>query len=250
MEQILLKSHPFQSRRTKQPIGKGNQEIHKYSQSVANMYGTASRVPLHVTGDGNCLFNSVSVALQGNEAMASELRVRTCIYLVLSFPYYKNHHNYEDFRLVSPDLVRVCQMCATDYEFSYIFTAQGLVSVIGRDIVSVYPAINGMLDNCVRLLNTIVSPKLGTLRQKCRDRVCVMWTKMAGPFPHPQGRIWLPNHFVPLIGNSPGGKTSSPVSVDIPSPNFVQLPPLKISPTSSECELIASWDRSDVLDQI
>ena len=225
VEQIFLRNHPFQSTRTKKPVGHGNRKTHQYSKSVVSVYGAASRVPIHVTGDGNCLFNSVSVVVQGNEALASELRVQTCIELVLNFAYYKNHSLYQDFRLVLPDLVRACQMCATDYEFSSIFTVQGLSSVIGREIVSVYPAINGMLDQCVRILNTIVSPRIQTQRHRCRDRVYVMWTQIGGCFPQPQGKTWLPDHFVPLIGNDQipsGRKTSSPIDVDIPSPNFIE----------------------------
>jgi hypothetical protein len=54
-----------------------------------------------------------------------------------------------------------------------------------------------------------------------------------------------------LLGNyqiSSRGKTLSPVTVDIPSPNFVQSP-LKATPTSSECDLIASLGRSAVSDR-
>jgi hypothetical protein len=49
VEQILLKSHPFQSTSTKQPVVGNGKKIHQYSQSVVNMYGTASRVPIYVT---------------------------------------------------------------------------------------------------------------------------------------------------------------------------------------------------------
>ena len=97
VEQIFLQSHPFQSTRTKKPVGHGNRKIHQYSKSVVSVYGASSRVPIHVTGDGDRLFNSVSVVVQGNEALASELRVRTCIELVLDFAYYKNYSLYQDF---------------------------------------------------------------------------------------------------------------------------------------------------------
>ena len=116
-------------------------------------------------------------------------------------------------------------MCATDYEFSSIFAVQGLLSVIGREIVSVYPAINRVLDHCVRILNTIVLPRIQTQRHRCRDRVYVMWTQIGGCFPQPQGKTWLPDHFVPLIGNDQipsGRKTSSPIDADIPFPNFIE----------------------------
>ena len=52
-----------------------------------------------------------------------------------------------------------------------------------------------------------------------------MWTQIGGCFPQPQGKTWLPDHFVPLIGNDQipsGRKTSSPIDVDIPSPNFIE----------------------------
>ena len=93
--QILLINHPYQPT-TKQPALR-NGNIHQYSLSVVNMYGTASQVPIHVKGDGNCLFNAVSVAIYGNEAMSSELRDRTCVELVVNFLHYKNHSCYADF---------------------------------------------------------------------------------------------------------------------------------------------------------
>ena len=113
------------------------------------------------------------------------------------------------------------------YEFSRIFTVQGLSSVISREIVSVHPAINGMLDQCVGILNIIVSPRMQTLKHRSRDRIYVIWTQMSGCFPQPQGKTWLPDHFVPLIVNDqiPSCRnTSSLVNVEIPSPNFIQSP--------------------------
>lgn len=37
--------------------------------------------PMSVPGDGNCFFNSLSVALVGNLSLVDELRVRTCMSL-------------------------------------------------------------------------------------------------------------------------------------------------------------------------
>ena len=120
LEQILLKSHPFQQpKQRKQSALPNGYKIHKYSQFVVNLCGTASRVPVDVKGDGNCLFNSVSVAIQGDETL-SELRVRTCLELVLNFVYCENHPYYEYFRLVSPDLVEASRMCAIDGKLSSI----------------------------------------------------------------------------------------------------------------------------------
>ena len=35
------------------------------------------RTPMFVSGDGNCLYHSISVGLYGNESLSSEIRVRT-----------------------------------------------------------------------------------------------------------------------------------------------------------------------------
>ena len=45
---------------------------------------------MFVSGDGNCLFNSLSVGLVGHEKFAKEIRVRTCLEMVL------NWHAYYD----------------------------------------------------------------------------------------------------------------------------------------------------------
>ena len=40
------------------------------------------RKPIQVSSDGNCLFNSLSLDIVGNESLAPRLRVLTCIELV------------------------------------------------------------------------------------------------------------------------------------------------------------------------
>ena len=94
---------------------------------------------------------------------------RECSYLelVLNFAYYENHTYYEDFRLVSPDLFEASRMWAIDGKFSSIFTVHGLSSVINHVIVSVYLSMNGMLDNCMHIFNTVISPRRYTLKHGC-----------------------------------------------------------------------------------
>ena len=220
MQETIFLSNQLLQSTTMKHITTG--KIHQYSVSVIeNSRGSASRVPRYVTGDGNCLFNSVSVVICGNESMTCKLRVRTCIELVLNFEYYKNHHQFQDFIRVSPDLEEACRMCAVDLEYSSVFVMQALSSVIGREIVSVYPAMNGLLDNCLSILNTVIVPRISTSRRK-DGRIYLLWTKMVGPIPHPRYKTWTPDHFVPLI-KKPSDKlvpqTSSPINVDSPKPN-------------------------------
>ncbi|CAB4015459.1 Hypothetical predicted protein [Paramuricea clavata] len=125
---------------------------------------------------------------------------------------------------MSPDLEEACRMCAVDRKYSSIFTMQALSSVIGREIVSVYPAINGLLDKCLSILNIVLLPRISTSR-RCGSRIFLLWTRMAGPIPQPRGRTWIPDHFVPLIEKVvPQLNSSSPINVDSPQPNFDMSP--------------------------
>ena len=54
-------------------------------------YASSSYVPFHSTGDGNCLFNSASLAIWQNEKQAVELRLRTCLELALNQVFYRQH---------------------------------------------------------------------------------------------------------------------------------------------------------------
>lgn len=48
-------------------------------------------VPVIATGDGNCLFNSASLAICQAETLAVELWLRTCIELAKNRQFYRNH---------------------------------------------------------------------------------------------------------------------------------------------------------------
>lgn len=48
-------------------------------------------VPKKVTGDGNCLFNAVSVHLVGNQRLSLALRVLTAVELYLHADFYAHH---------------------------------------------------------------------------------------------------------------------------------------------------------------
>ena len=48
-------------------------------------------IPLTSTGNGNCLFNSISLLLCGSEKLANELRLRTVLELAGNFNFYADH---------------------------------------------------------------------------------------------------------------------------------------------------------------
>nr|XP_006819565.1 PREDICTED: cell wall integrity and stress response component 1-like [Saccoglossus kowalevskii] len=68
---------------------------------------------------GIVFFNSLSVAIIGNESLAEELRVQTCIEMVTNKDVYiKKHKNYTGIRFVSPDYVDAARDCAVDGRYS------------------------------------------------------------------------------------------------------------------------------------
>jgi hypothetical protein len=133
------------------------------------------------------MFNSASVAIGGNETMSCELRVRTCIELNLNFEFYQTHFHYENFKLVY-DLEEASLECAIDGEYSSIFAMQALASVLGREIMSVYPAMNGMLDKSISILNVVLHPRISTFRNKSKDRLYLMWNRCSGTLPRQRNR--------------------------------------------------------------
>ena len=53
-----------------------------FSNFTMSEYSFESKSALFSTGDGDCLFNSVSILLVGDESMSLELRYRCCIEMV------------------------------------------------------------------------------------------------------------------------------------------------------------------------
>jgi len=49
-----------------------------------------NKIPIYVSGDGNCLFNAISLSLVGNEKLATQIRVLTCIEMVMNKSLYDN----------------------------------------------------------------------------------------------------------------------------------------------------------------
>lgn len=97
-------------------------------------------------GDGNCLFNSLSLAIHNNEVLATELRYRTCLEMILNRDYYIDVHGESDLRFVSGSFDDSLVDCAKNYSFSTAYTIHAASTVIGRAIRSFYPGVNGICD--------------------------------------------------------------------------------------------------------
>ena len=140
----------------------------------------ADLVPIRSTGDGNCLFNSASLAICRNESRANELRLRTCLELAKNKDFYKAHPVLVNCRIPyhsgrnGPGIMSVETLCdltcfdassscefgkkgfdaaleneifRTSLNYSYSGTLQIMVlaSVLGVPIQTVYPDQNHKL---------------------------------------------------------------------------------------------------------
>jgi len=126
--------------------------------------------PIETTGDGNCLFNAVSIAICETEILATKLRLRTALELILNADFYGVHPV-----VTSSDIITISgrkwskeglydavifsnnssktlakggfesalqyEICNTlhDDRFSGLLQIMGLVSALGCDIQLVYP---------------------------------------------------------------------------------------------------------------
>ncbi|KAK3103858.1 hypothetical protein FSP39_022462 [Pinctada imbricata] len=179
-----------------------------------------SSIPVSVSGDGNCLFNSLSVAMYGHELYAMELRLRCVLELIEHKDHYMNCNEHTSIQLVSPSIDEATSNCATLGSFSSSWVLHAAASVLSANIKSVYPLVNGITDQCISILNRTFIPR----NNGKNKQIQIMWS---GP---KCGQTWTPNHFVPLLDC----ETSS-----LPKDNLIRIddddefPPLTLSRSSA-----------------
>ena len=128
-------------------------------------------IPSMTTGDGNCLFNAVSIALTGNEDRAAELRLRTSVEMALNADTYQRREDYDQLMTHSPSYSASMKDCCTEGAYSSIWTMMALSSVVGLPIKSVYPPMNGT--QCKA--HNALSKFFVTDDTKNRETLTVMW---------------------------------------------------------------------------
>ncbi|GFN96977.1 actin-1/3, partial [Plakobranchus ocellatus] len=144
-------------------------------------------------GDGNCLFNSISIILICNTKMASELRYKTCIQMATRKDrVLEGHRNIDDLFIVSPDYDESLIACARATELSSAWTILGLSQVLQHKVISVYPPENGPSYEAVRILTT----EFGSFQHELPLSILLMGPKKG------KGKMWLPNHFLPIAPES------------------------------------------------
>lgn len=93
-------------------------------------------VPIRTKGDGNCLFNSASLALCQNESRAFELRLRTCLELTKNKYFYMTHpalvnsqitYNSRRRRAGIMSVETLCDLTCFDSSSSLVYGKKGLM---------------------------------------------------------------------------------------------------------------------------
>lgn len=152
----------------------------------------------------------MSVALCGTDDLATELRYRTCIEMVLQKDHYTTIPKAKDLILISPNYISSTFDCSSKHGWSSSWTLLALSQVIGIPIKSVYPPMNGQQDFSFKSLNFTTVPRLCQNNDK---KITIMWTRKRDYDPT---KTWTPNHFVPLIVESTKPqivRSKSPVAI-------------------------------------
>ena len=143
--------------------------------------------PVVTSGDGNCLFNAVSLSLTGDESLSSELRYKAALTMLLHKELVTNAcKNLSDIVIVSPDYKDAVNSCLTLGSYSCAWTIMSVSLVIDRSIASIYPPVNGPQDKVPNMLNCTFGSA------DTNPAITIMWT---GNWDS-KHQTWVPNHFV------------------------------------------------------
>ena len=177
-------------------------------------------IPHRTSADGNCLFNSASLVVTGDESLSATLRILVCIELFLNAKFYAYHPYQEDAEERSlfdydntPFTYALSESSAPRFgdddrqscvrkeaifmalikEWASLICILALSTVIRRKICSYYPIIG--LPAIEQLMNEGINPRLTC---EYNDVFDVLWFRDSN-FVNTDGKAYEPIHFVPLL---------------------------------------------------
>lgn len=128
------------------------------SNAYLKEYFATSKVAFVSTGDGNCLFNSISILLVGNESRSLELRYRCCLEMVANKYKLLNHRKARALRNLCPKFEDDCSKTSEVGAWASAWHVMALAYVLKIPIQLINPAVNGFSDFAFRDLNTTFKP--------------------------------------------------------------------------------------------
>jgi hypothetical protein len=150
--------------------------------------------PVKVAADGSCLFNSLSVALVGDESLAVELRLRACTAFIIhgnniwQEGKVKGHHH-----TACGSLWEEITEMTTNFKAVSSYGVSASAKALGIGINVFYPPMNGATDKNIHIHGGLYGDK------GAAHEVHLMWTSTNGAKKNPSSNMWAANHFVPLI---------------------------------------------------
>ena len=97
-------------------------------------------------GDGNCLFNAISIMRKGDMSISTELRLLCALEIILHDEFYKSIHDKLRLDAVSVPIFEACRDAMIDRKWSSVWHVMGCATILDRPIISVYPPVNGVAD--------------------------------------------------------------------------------------------------------
>ena len=195
----------------------------------------------YTRGDGNCLYNAVSMHLCGDCRYATELRCRAIYEMVANNSCYVSEAaacSYYD----EPSFQYVANM-TKNFNYSGVLEIMALANILGTCITTHYPDVNKPIR---QYYNGKFSPEFRTTRTR---QIHIMFTR-SGSMRDARVNFWNPNHFALLVPKSAlKGSTSWPgqsekweeMKASFTSAEDIMRPPQVIDLTESmdtgdECE--------------
>lgn len=181
-------------------LGSSKKQIDELSCDILQQLNPAvlkSFLPLHVVGDGNCLYRAVSLNLFGSDIYHKELRFLMMLEILDNISFYDvTSHNHidliKDFRIITPTFRELCQNGSSMGSFADVMNVYALSSVVKKPIKMFMPS-TGPLDNRSSSYSRTV---LGRgVSERLHVEVILMWTSAT---PLKIDCEFRPNHFVVL----------------------------------------------------
>ena len=170
----------------------------KVAEAILRKCGKLNDIrAVNVSGDGNCLFNCLAMAVDGTEERSVEMRWRCAIELILNEHFYADDHNAKFFNFVSPTYEEACFEALSNHTFSSVWMLQSAATILQKPIQSIYPTINGLLHKTANILSTTLMPRAIERKKSSKALVFIMWSRFGDKGLHL--KTWLPNHFVMLV---------------------------------------------------
>ena len=169
--------------------------------------------PVMVKADGNCLFNSVSLAVYATETYSMELRVRCCV------------HMFDNPRLIEKDNVELAlNRKLSDADYNMMIQSSVDSCIVNSDVnimakaharkmmfVGKYASILEVicLADCLRISIDLIYPsehnlftkkelfsgRISPTTDSALKSITLSWTSTSDT--NVQSGRWMPNHFVP-----------------------------------------------------